>query len=230
MSYLLLKTPRIMKIHTPLEAKNFENYLRERDEAGKLILRDLIGPVHNLLNLNREMCTNLSQQNSDHLSSAEIAVEIAERLLHRVLDLYALAYNNQRLSVTVFDVREVIDKLLKTDPARIARVHMVGNEDRYHVVGDPEVLRILLDNLLGLLHERFDKQNTIHIILAAGEEALSLHFHMKVIAPSPQVPEQSLDTVFIIERLTRLIDATLSMNETEKTVDVKLKIARGRTA
>jgi hypothetical protein len=219
-----------MKIHTPLEARNFESYLRERDEAGKLIIRDLIGPVHNLLNLNREMCTNLLQQNSDHTSSAEIAVEIAERLLHKVLSLHALAYNNELLSVTVFDVREVIDKLLKADPARVDRVHVAGGEDRPHVVGDPEVLRILLDNLLGLLHDRFGKQNTIFMTLTTGDGALSLHFHMKIVSHSPQAPEQSLDTVFIIDRLTRLMDATLSMNETGQTVDVNLKMAHGKTS
>jgi hypothetical protein len=217
-----------MKIHTPLEAGNFESYLRERDEAGKLIIRDLIGPAHNLLNLNREMCTNLSQQNSDHQSSAEVAVDIAERLLHKVLSLYALAYNNQLLSVTVFDVREVIDKLLKADPARVDRVHVAGGEDRPHVVGDPEVLRILLDNLLGMLHDRFGKQNTVFITLVTSDETLDLHFHMKVIQHSPHAPEQSLDTVFIIDRLTRLMNASLSMNETEKTVDINLKMTHGK--
>ncbi len=36
-------------------AENLEHYLRERDDIGKVIIHDLIGPIYNLLNLSREI-------------------------------------------------------------------------------------------------------------------------------------------------------------------------------
>lgn len=197
---------------------SLEKYLRERDDIGKLIVHNLVPQLYNLLYLTREL---QDASGSEQKASVGMAVNITEQLIKKVLNLHALAFDNSKLFVIgIFDLREVLEKLIKGDEKLSKTVSFAQGDGPQYQVGDAVVIRMWVNQVLQLLLDRFgDHPMNMRLLGSAGQ--FTIVVKMDNITPAGSL-DHFEDTFSVINKLSALIDAQIAMEQTETSMSVEL--------